>query len=139
VTRQVSFSPYFFSLTQPSAYWTILDSWGSATYLGDLIFVQGGIKANHDGSPNGDAEIAIGGLPETNKWNYAPISISFMSGLTNNLNSQTYATRGYVEWSHAYIRLCFEYRAVEGWQMLRSAHVRNGEIYMCFSVLYKWR
>ena len=139
VTESVSFSPFLFSNSQPSAYWTMLDSWGTATYFGNLIFAQGYVKANHNGSPNGNAEVAIGGLPELNVAGYTPISIGFMSGLTTNLNNQTYAPRGYIEWGASYIRLCFEYRAVEGWQYLKSTHIRNGEIYISFSVLYRWR
>ena len=139
VTESVGFSPFLFSLTQPSAYWTMLDSWGTATYFGNLIFAQGYVKANHYGEPNPNAEVVIGGLPELNVVGYTPISIGFMSGLTTSLNNQTYAPRGYIEWGASYIRLCFEYRAVEGWQYLKSTHIRNGEIYISFSVLYKWK
>ena len=138
-TRTVSFTPYLFSNSQISANWTQTSAVGRATYFGDLIFAQGMVTATHDGTPNGNAEVAIGGLPEMNIWNYPPVNFSFIQGLTTNLNSQTYAIRGYVEGSTSYIRLCFDYRQIAGWQYLKSTHMKNGEIQICFSVLYRWR
>lgn len=138
VTRTIAFSPYVFSSTQPSANWTQTYSLGSATYLGDLIYVEGRVSAIHDGSPNAYAEVAIGGLPEICKWGYPPINISFISGITG-LDVDTHGTRGYVEWDTAYIRLCFEYCKDGYWHFLRSTHLRNGDFDIYFSVIYKWR
>lgn len=139
VTETVDFTPYFFSNSQTSANWTQTSAVGKATYFGNLIFAQGRVTAIHDGTPNGSAEVAIGGLPELNVWNYPPVNFGWVSGLTTNLNSHTYAIRGYVEAQTSYIRLCFDYRTNNSWQFLKSTHIRNGEIDVCFSVLYRWK
>lgn len=139
VTETVSFTPYLFSNSQTSANWTQTSAVGRATYFGDLIFVQGRVIAVHDGTPNSNAEVAIGGLPESNVWNYPPVNFSWVSGLTTALNSQTYAIRGYVEAPASYIRLCFDYRTNNSWQYLKSTHIQNGNIDIAFSVLYRWR
>ena len=138
-TRTVDFTPYLFSNAQTSAYWTQKSAIGKATYFGDLIFVQGRVIATHYGEPNPNAEVAIGGLPELNIWNYPPVNFGWVSGLTTNLNSQTYAIRGYVEGRASYIRLCFDYRENNSWQFLKSIHIQNGDIDVDFSVLYRWR
>jgi hypothetical protein len=138
-TRTISFTPYLFSNAQTSANWTQTSAVGKATYFGDLVYAQGRVIAVHDGTPNSNAEVAIGGLPELNIWNYPPVNFGWVSGLTTALNSQTYAIRGYVEAKTAYIRLCFDYRQDASWQFLRSTHIRNGNIDVCFSVLYRWR
>lgn len=138
-TRTISFTPYLFSNAQTSANWTQTSAVGRATYFGDLVFVQGRVIAVHDGTPNGNAEVAIGGLPEANIWHYPPVNFSWVSGLTTNLNSTTYAIRGYVEGSASYIRLCFDYRTNNSWQYLKSTHIQNGNIDISFSVLYRWR
>ena len=141
VTKSVGFTPYLFSSTQPSATWTQSEGWGLATYLGDLIFVQGRAKAMHDGSPNPLAEVSIGGLPELNKWGYPPVNFSWVSGLNTNLNNYTYAPRGYVELDAAFIRLCFDYRGTDdsGFQIFRSIYLRNDVIDVSFSAIYKWK
>jgi hypothetical protein len=138
-TRTVNFTPYLFSNSQTSANWTQTSAVGKATYFGDLIYVQGRVIAVHDATPNGNAEVAIGGLPELNIWNYPPVNFGWVSGLTTALNSYTYAIRGYVEAGTSYIRLCFDYRQDASWQFLRSTHIKNGNIDVCFSVLYRWR
>jgi hypothetical protein len=138
-TRTVNFTPYLFSNSQTSAKWTQTSAVGKATYFGDLVYVQGRVIAVHDATPNGNAEVAIGGLPELNIWNYPPVNFGWVSGLTTALNSYTYAIRGYVEAGTSYIRLCFDYRQDASWQFLRSTHIKNGNIDVCFSVLYRWR
>jgi hypothetical protein len=139
VTKTISFSPYFYSNAQIGANWMSTTSVGKATYLGDLIFVQGRILVHHDGSPNQDAEVCIGGLPELNVWEYPAISIGFFSGGTTSLNGYVGAIRGYVESGGAYIHITFDYRKDGNWQYLRSTHLRNGPIEITFSVLYRWR
>lgn len=139
VTKTISFTPYFYSNAQIGANWTTTHSVGKATYLGDLIFVQGRLVAQHDGSPNQNAEVCIAGLPEINVWNYPAISIGFFAGGTTNLNSNTGAIRGYMESGGALIRMTFDYRYDGNWQYLRSTHLRTGEIDISFSAIYRWR
>lgn len=139
VTKTISFTPYFYSNDQTAANWTTTESVGRATYLGDLIFVQCRLLAQHDGSPNQNAQVAIGGLPERNVWSYPAISIGFFGGGTTNLNSNTGAIRGYIEAGGAFIRMTFDYRHDGNWQYLKSIHLRTGEINITFSAIYRWR
>jgi hypothetical protein len=139
VTKSVSFTPYLFSNSQISANWTITNSEGAATYLGDLVYAQGRVIAIHYGEPNPNAEVAIGGLPELNIWGHPPVNFCFVGGLTTALDNQTYAIRGFVEPNTSYIRLTFDYRQNATWQYLRSTHMLNGAIDIAFGILYKWR
>ena len=128
----------FFSNAQIGANWTTTST-GVATYLGDLIYVQGRLVAQHDGSPNPNAEVCIAGLPEPNVWEYPAISIGFFAGGTTNLNNYVGAIRGYIEHRGAFIRMTFDYRYDGNWQYLKSLHLRNGEIDISFTAVYRWR
>ena len=139
VTKTISFSPYYYSNAQIGANWTPVHTEGKATYLGDLIYVQGRLQSQHDGSPNGNAEVCIAGLPEVNVWSYPAISIGFFAGGSTSLNSYTGAVRGYVESGGAFIRMTFDYRYEGNWQYLRSTHLVNGVVDITFSVIYRWK
>lgn len=128
-----SFTPFLFCDT---GNFTSSSAVGQATYLGDLIYVQGRVIARKNGGSTGG--VWVGGLPVSAVYNYPSVSIGFFGGVTDAMNSLTYGINGYLQAGSAHITLNFTLRNA-GWQQLKCVHISAGDIDISFSAVYRWR
>lgn len=128
-----SFTPFLYSNT---GNFTTMGAWGQATYMGDLVYVQGRVTARKGGHTGG---VAIGGLPASAAFNYPPVTIGFFGGAIETLNSTTYGIGGFIQVGAAHIILTFTNRGSAGWQQLDCVHIGTGDIDVNFSATYRWR
>lgn len=126
-----SFTPFIYS---DNATWTTSSAVGQATYLGDLIYIQGRVIADKGGA---DGKVCIGGLPQASVYNYPAVTIGFFGGATSSMNSLTYGVNGYIQAGSSNIFLNFTLRDAN-WQQLGTVHVGT-RIDVCFSAVYRWR
>ena len=126
-----SFTPFIYS---DNATWATSSAVGQATYLGDLIYIQGRVIADKGGA---SGKVCIGGLPQASVYNYPAVTIGFFGGATSSMNSLTYGVNGYIQAGSSNIFLNFTLRDAN-WQQLGTVHVGT-RIDVCFSAVYRWR
>lgn len=126
-----SFTPFIYS---DNTTWATSSAAGQATYLGDLIYIQGRVIANKGGA---SGKVCIGGLPQASVYNYPAVTIAFFGGATSAMNSLTYGINGYIQSNSSNIFLNFTLRDAN-WQQLGTVHV-GSQVDVCFSAVYRWR
>lgn len=128
-----SFTPFVYSDTGNFSSSGVV---GQATYLGDLVFVQGRIIASRGGH---SGSVCIGGLPVSNAYNYPAVNFGFFGGVTGNLGNAGYDIRGYIQSGASHIILNFSNKDNGGWTALNCSHLTTGNVDISFSAVYRWR
>lgn len=128
-----SFTPFIYSDTGNFSSSSVV---GQATYIGDLVFVQGRIIASRGGHTG---SVCIGGLPVSNAYNYPAVNFGFFGGVTGNLGSGGYDICGYIQSGASHIILNYSNKDNGGWTALNCSHLTTGNVDINFSAVYRWR
>ena len=128
-----NFTPFIYSAT---GNFTMVEQWGEAVFLGDLVWVRGrvrGSRGGHSGAVN------IGGLPVSCVAGYPALNIAFFGGITTTLGSNAFEIKCYIESSASHAILNYTDKGTGGWHALQCSHLITGNIDISFSATYRWR
>lgn len=128
-----NFTPFIYSAT---GNFTMVEQWGEAVFLGDLVWVRGrvrGSRGGHSGAVN------IGGLPVSCVAGYPALNIAFFGGITTTLGSNAFEIKCYIESSASHAILNYTDKSTGGWHPLQCSHLITGNIDISFSATYRWR
>lgn len=128
-----SFTPFLYSDTGT---FTSSSAVGQATYLGDLVFVQGRIIATRGGHTG---SVSIGGFPVANIYSYPSVTIGFFGGVNVNLGTAGYDVRAYMNSNSASASITYSNKDSGGWSYLQATHMTTGTVDISFSAVYRWR
>lgn len=128
-----NFTPFIFSDT---GNFNMVESWGEAVYLGDLVWIRGrvsGSRGGHSGS------VYIGGLPVSCIAGYPALDIAFFGGVTTSLGNGGFDIRAYLEGNASHSIITYSNKDTGGWHNLQCSHVTTGNMDISFSAIYRWR
>ena len=128
-----NFTPFIYSAT---GNFTMVEQWGEAVFLGDLVWVRGrvrGSRGGHSGAVN------IGGLPVSCIAGYPSLQLAFFGGISTALGSNANDIRCYIEGNASHAILNYTDKSTGGWHTLQCSHLITGNIDISFSATYRWR
>ena len=128
-----NFTPFIYSAT---GNFTMVEQWGEAVFLGDLVWVRGRVRGSRGGHSGG---VNIGGLPVSCVAGYPALNIAFFGGITTTLGSNAFEIKCYIESSASHAILNYTDKSTGGWHALQCSHLITGNIDISFSATYRWR
>ena len=128
-----NFTPFIFSDT---GNFTMVEAWGDAVYLGDLVWVRGRVRGSRGGHTG---TIYIGGLPVSCIGGYPALELAFFGGVTTSLGTSGFDIRAYLEGNASHAIITYSNKDTGGWHNLQCSHIITGNIDISFSATYRWR
>ena len=128
-----NFTPFIFSDT---GNFNMVESWGEAVYLGDLVWIRGRVRGSRGGH---SGSVYIGGLPVSCIAGYPALDIAFFGGVTGNLGNSGFDIRAYLENRASHCVITYSNKDTGGWHNLQCSHVTTGDMDISFSAIYRWR
>lgn len=128
-----NFTPFIFSDT---GNFKMVESWGEAVYLGDLVWIRGRVRGSRGGH---SGSVYIGGLPVSCKAGYPALDIAFFGGVTASLGNGGFDIRAYFEENASHCIITYSNKDTGGWHNLQCSHVTTGNMDISFSATYRWR
>lgn len=128
-----NFTPFIFSDT---GNFNMVESWGEAVYLGDLVWIRGRVRGSRGGH---SGSVYIGGLPVSCKAGYPALDIAFFGGVTASLGNGGFDIRAYFEENASHCIITYSNKDTGGWHNLQCSHVTTGNMDISFSATYRWR
>lgn len=128
-----NFTPFIFSDT---GNFNMVESWGEAVYLGDLVWIRGRVRGSRGGH---SGSVYIGGLPVSCIAGYPALDIAFFGGVTGNLGNSGFDIRAYLENKAGHCVITYSNKDTGGWHNLQCSHVTTGNMDISFSAIYRWR
>lgn len=128
-----NFTPFIFSDT---GNFNMVESWGEAVYLGDLVWIRGRVRGSRGGH---SGSVYIGGLPVSCIAGYPALDIAFFGGVTASLGNGGFDIRAYLEGNASHSIITYSNKDTGGWHNLQCSHVTTGNMDISFSATYRWR
>lgn len=128
-----NFTPFIFSDT---GNFNMVESWGEAVYLGDLVWIRGRVRGSRGGH---SGSVYIGGLPVSCIAGYPALDIAFFGGVTASLGNGGFDIRAYLEGNASHSIITYSNKDTGGWHNLQCSHVTTGNMDISFSAIYRWR
>lgn len=128
-----SFTPFLFADT---GNFNMVESWGEAVYLGDLVWIRGRVRGSRGGH---SGSVYIGGLPVSCIAGYPALDIAFFGGVTASLGNGGFDIRAYLEGNASHSIITYSNKDTGGWHNLQCSHVTTENMDISFSAIYRWR
>ena len=128
-----NFTPFIFA---DNGNFSMSEGWGTATYLGDLVYVTGRVTGSRGGL---SGTVYIGGLPVSNQGAYPSLNLSFFGGITTSLGTTCSDIKAYIDGANAHAVLNFTNKDSNGWHPVQCSHLTTGIVDIAFSAVYRWR